>query len=518
MRLIVRLILVVVVSYLPPGYGVESEQAWVSRGADGKLLYRKTERGDRIMDFSHAGYMGGGVSLPAVPVKRTINPPASGDATELIQRAINEVENLPLVEGFRGVVLLEPGRYVCSNVIRVAKSGVVLRGKKGTTISLAGRPRTGIVISATEPRDGEKEVAELQTRLADGYVPAGADRLRVVDAKGFLGGDRIVIKRPVTEAWIKFMRMDDLVRDGRAQSWLKPGTVMEIERVITAIHGEVMVLDVPLPEALDTNFSKPPGIMVNRITSSSRLERCGIESLQIEAPPQAISHSEPHFSAIRMHGEDCWVSEVGCLETMNSVAVSGRRITLHKVLVTRKARHQGSSRPAEFAPNGSQVLMDRCEVNADNVWFAATGARVAGPIVLLNCVFRGEGKVESHQRWSTGLLYDHCEAKEGGFEMRNRGSMGSGHGWSMGWGVAWNCVAREFVVQNPPGSLNWMIGCVGERSLKPRPFGTAPLLEEGTVQSHGTHVHPGSLYLAQLEERSGKEALRNIGYEVERGD
>src|SRR5688500_18183541 len=55
-----------------PSEGRVSE--WVSRGADGKLVYKTTERGDRIMDFSHAGYMGGGVAIPDVPVMVTVKP------------------------------------------------------------------------------------------------------------------------------------------------------------------------------------------------------------------------------------------------------------------------------------------------------------------------------------------------------------------------------------------------------------------------------------------------------------
>ena len=39
---------------------------WVYAGPNGKLVYKTTPAGDRIMDFSHAGYMGGGVALPAV--------------------------------------------------------------------------------------------------------------------------------------------------------------------------------------------------------------------------------------------------------------------------------------------------------------------------------------------------------------------------------------------------------------------------------------------------------------------
>jgi len=201
-----------------------------------------------------------------------------------------------------------------------------------------------------------------------------------------------------------------------------------------------------------------------------------------------------------------------CDETMNSVTITGQRIILQRVAVNRKARHQGSSRPAEFGPNAGQLLLDRCSASGDNIWFAGTAGHIAGPIVLLNCAFTGDGRAESHQRWCTGVLYDNCRVPQGGMDFRNRGSMGSGHGWSMGWGVAWNCEAKDFVIQNPPGAANWMIGCVGQSKPMPRPFGKAPNLPEGIKDSMGTSVIPQSLYLAQLAERLGPEALKNIGY------
>jgi hypothetical protein len=244
-----------------------------------------------------------------------------------------------------------------------------------------------------------------------------------------------------------------------------------------------------------------------------RLNEVGIENLHIESPRQEISHTQPHFTAIRLNGEDCWIRDVAIDETMNSVGIGGRRITVQSVSVTRRARHQGASKPAEFAPNGTQVLLDRCVVNADNVWFIATGAGVAGPIVILNCTFNGNGRSEAHQRWSTGMLYDSCRAPDGGFEVRNRGSMGSGHGWSMGWGVIWNCVAKEYLVQNPPGAANWLIGSVGQSGTSPRPFGAGAPLPRGIEDSPGRPVAPASLYLAQLVQRLGPQALRNLGYD-----
>jgi len=485
---------------------------WVHPDPDGKLSYKLTPTGDRIMDFSHAGYMGGGVAIPTVPVKRTLKP-SGGDDTAAIQRAINEVAALKLND--RGALLLAPGVFTCSNTLTIAGSGVVLRGSgsgaTGTTIKLAGKPHNGITIRGA----GETEVTEFkpaQSAIADAYVPSGAAKFSVADAQGFAIGDTIEVRRPVTAAWIKFMQMDDLKRDGKAQTWLRAGSTTTMERRITAISGNTITLDVPLSDSFDAKHLNPPGTAVVKIKPPSRVSQVGVESLHIECPPQGINHTEAHFSALRMNAEDSWVRDVNIDETMNSVGISGRRITLQRVAVNRKDRHQGSSKPAEIAPNRTQVLLDRCSSSGDNIWHIATSGGVAGPIVALNCTFTGNGRAESHQRWSTGLLYDHCRVPDGGMDLRNRGAMGSGHGWSMGWGVAWNCEAKDFTIQNPPGAANWIIGCVGENKLAPRPCDKEPNLMGGTEDSPGKHVAPESLYLAQLRERLGDQALKNIGY------
>jgi len=182
-------------------------------------------------------------------------------------------------------------------------------------------------------------------------------------------GDMIAICRPVTDEWVKLMDMDDLTRDGKPQTWLRSGTATSMERNIAAIDGNKVTLDVPVSDSLDAHFLNPPGATITKTSASNRLTQCGVEKLRIVSPPQAISHSQNHFSALRMNGQDCWARDLVIDETMNSVGVGGRRITLQNITVNRKAKHQGASKPAEFAPNGTQVLMDRCHVNADNVWF-----------------------------------------------------------------------------------------------------------------------------------------------------
>jgi hypothetical protein len=495
---------------------------WVFPGPEGKLTYKRTPADDRIMDFSSAGYMGGGIALPMVPVKRTVKPTGNSDDTATIQAAIDDVAAMPLSGGFRGAVLLAPGIFTCSNTIVIPASGVVLRGSGSgpsgntSTIKMAGRRHVAIVTRGdgrgrdrTSDRSAE---AATSTLVADRYVPSGAKSFSVRDANGFGIGDVIQIRRPVTTAWVKFMGMDDMTRDGRPQTWIRAGNTIDIERRIAAIAGNKITLEVPLSDSFNSKYLNPPGTAVVKITPPQRLTQIGIENLHIQSPPQAVNHTEQLYSAIRLTGEDCWVRDLVIDETMNSVGIGGRRITVERVTVNRLARHQGSSKPAEFAPNGDQILLDHCSVNADNVWFVATGAEHSGPIVLLHCTFKGDGHIEGHQRWTTGILLDNCVLPNGGIDFKNRGSMGSGHGWGSGWSVAWNCVAQSYVVQQPPGAFNWAIGCRGDCVQLARPFASDPKLPSGVFDSHGQPIAPQSLYLAQLAERLGPQAVKNSGY------
>ena len=108
-------------------------------------------------------------------------------------------------------------------------------------------------------------------------------------------------------------------------------------------------------------------------------------------------------------------------------------------------------------------------------------------------------------RWTTGMLLDNLFAALM-VDRLQKSRRDESHGWGMGWAVAWNCVAKSYVVQQPPGAWNWAIGCIGEPELMSRPFDTTPTLPEGTFDSVGKPVSPQSLYLTQLAERLGLDA------------
>jgi len=129
-----------------------------------------------------------------------------------------------------------------------------------------------------------------------------------------------------------------------------------------------------------------------------------------------------------------------------------------------------------------------------------TGARVTGPNVFLDCVAENTfDDIGPHHRYSAGLLFDNIYG--GRIRVQNRGASGTGHGWAGAQTLFWNCrsVKSDFEVESPPTARNWGIGCIGLVQVN-----------TGYWESWGTNVLPRSLYLQQLEERMGTQAVNNI--------
>ncbi|NBR97433.1 MAG: hypothetical protein EBT48_07515, partial [Verrucomicrobia bacterium] len=198
-------------------------------GSGPDLLYATSAKGDRICDFSYAGYRGGGVALPDVPEKAKVTP-MTGDCSDKIQAAIDSVSSMPLVNDFRGAVVLAPGTYKCSKTLTLHTSGVVLRGsgssRDGTTIQMTEAPHPCIVIgskSGSQESKGKKKSkkkkelgVELGTSgasvgIADDYVPSGATSLNLQKIDAFQVGDLVRFSRPASAEWIHFMGMDNLI-------------------------------------------------------------------------------------------------------------------------------------------------------------------------------------------------------------------------------------------------------------------------------------------------------------------
>ena len=159
-----------------------------------------TSRGDRLPDFSFAGYRQSEVALPAIdrPATLTISP-GLGDQAPVIQVALDQV-----TQAGGGIVALAAGTYALS-------SGLIIRNK--TTLRGAGIGNTILTVNNLNqpvvtmgPAD-LKEQRGKATNITDPYVPAGTSTVNVLDTSRLFMGKEVYVERGVTQAWIDAMGM-----------------------------------------------------------------------------------------------------------------------------------------------------------------------------------------------------------------------------------------------------------------------------------------------------------------------
>ena len=185
-----------------------------------------------LPDFSHAGYMRGGVSLPEVPVFLVLTP-SIGDDTGRIQGALDEIGSVNVdSNGFRGALLLTAGEYVISSPLEITASGVVLRGEgqgdNGTIIrDVLTTQHTSILL--TGAGNGISEVDGTRVDVVD-VVGIGDTVLLVTDASGFVAGDQIGVQRVPNQSWIDQLGMSQFGWTTGAYSIVHERTIESIRR------------------------------------------------------------------------------------------------------------------------------------------------------------------------------------------------------------------------------------------------------------------------------------------------
>jgi len=178
--------------------------------SDGCLTYEADANLNRIPDFSHAGYQGGGIAIPNVPVEQTISPIA-GDNTAHIQATIDAVGAMTMdANGFRGEVLLNPGTYEVSGELKLDVSGVVLRGSgdgraTSTPTIILGTgnipdQRDLIELGGGNTGNWDEQVAGTQQNITTDFVQVGSRTFEIANASSYTIGDNIIVFHPSTSA------------------------------------------------------------------------------------------------------------------------------------------------------------------------------------------------------------------------------------------------------------------------------------------------------------------------------
>ena len=496
----------------------------LSMGPNG-LVYTTDSLGNRIPDYSYAGFGGGGVAIPTLPIKQIISPVA-GDNTANIQNAINTVGNLSAdTNGFRGAVYLNPGTYTCSGSLSWAKGGVVLRGagENSAILLFTGAARTCITINGSSGSSGTGSIVS----ITDSYVPCGAKTFSVSSASGFSAGNTVFVTRPTVQAWIDDIHMGTSGYLG-TEGWT-PGTgTLVFERTITAISGTQVTIDIPLCNSIETIAYGLTGT-VQRY-NDNRIKFSGIENLTVSAtfndcPPVVTPGNVLNGIAIDLGTcAHCWVRSVKMLGAGNGIEMpsSAKWCSILDCDYEFPCTDQNTdAQPFAYSITGKQCLVARCTAsNGFHYHLFATQQFSGGPCAFVDCKAVTSDWLDGgpHQKWGAGMLFDRCVflRTSGGntceIRLQNRNDFGTGQGWSMGFSTAYNCQAPNISVQEPAYTTkapfyNWCIGGIGNRDTS-----TSPEDPDGEFQNFGALVQPSSLYLEQLQERLGSAALQNIGY------
>jgi len=301
----------------------------------------------RLPDFSHAGYHGGEVPLPAPAVVTDVKKlGALGDGTTDDTAAFR----LAIAATSCGTIFIPAGRYLLTDTITIAKSGIVLRG--------AGIGRTVLVIPRSlEQIHGAKTSAEgtkSSWAFQGGFIEVrGHDdgqKLTHVTVPAKRGDNRLVLKSTADitpGAWVRLLMNDDPALGRHLHADLQdvaPTTRKEMKHLcdwvarVTAIDGDAIVLDRPL--RLDVRPEWQAEIWSWRPT----VEEVGIESLSFEfaGVPKKKHLQEEGFNALDLHGvTNSWIRDVEVIDADNGLILGGCRFCTIEGFVARAAKRTG---------------------------------------------------------------------------------------------------------------------------------------------------------------------------------
>ncbi|KKY34963.1 hypothetical protein UCDDA912_g05053 [Diaporthe ampelina] len=128
------------------------------------------------------------------------------------------------------------------------------------------------------------------------------------------------------------------------------------------------------------------------------------------------------------------------LNNFAAVQYNASRISISNVGIYRDSDTDSSAGyPADISIAGSQVLVQdsgQYGLASAAAFAVITQSRTPGPnAVVRHAVRGGKQSLYPHHRWAHGFLADDTGAP---VELVSRGTAGTGHGWSISAGVAWN--------------------------------------------------------------------------------
>ncbi len=445
---------------------------------ENKLEYKAyNEEGDKIGDFSYAGFYAGKYELPVTENLHTaleLSPSGTDDDTDLIQNAIDSVYSLYPDLKIK-VIKLKAGIY------NINKNGINL--KSGILLSGEGQGPTGTILYAKERVKHNvitvmgKEPVKIgsDSLILDKYIKSGSNIINVSieDAKQYKKGDRIVIYHPSTYEWIKGIEMADMINIfGDNNSW-KPDLVdMYTERTVTNVSGREITVDFPFFVPYNKEYSQS---YIYKIDTSGKCSDIGIENLRIISAYNGDPIDENHATngIWVANAENIFVRNVSTKYLYNSLitcADNVKQVTAVNCSCLDPVSEVTGGRRYSFATSTSaqQILYTGCYAYDGRHDFEASYS-VTGPIAFVDNISDSSNVAsETHGTWSTGVLYDNLyhvpNWSKGIIALANRGIFGTklSQGWTSAGSVIWNSLSSAMIAHKPPLTYqNFVVGTWG---------------------------------------------------------
>jgi autotransporter-associated beta strand protein len=307
-----------------------------------------------------------------------------------------------------------------------------------------------------------------------------------------------------------YLRNDALECD----DWLPQDYDVEAPRTITAISGNTITLDSPTTQAIETQYG---GGEVYRYTFNGAIRQCGIERIRLESTFTSPTDENHGWEAVRFRqAENGWARQVTARHYAYSCVnawIHAKNITVEDcAMIDPVSTVDGGRRYSFVSDRSSSVLFQRCYSRSGRHDYVVQ-ARTLGPTAYVDSLAENTlSDIGPHQRYAEGFLFDNI--KGGEIAVQNRGSSGSGHGWSGAQVVLWNCEGTQLRADAPKGAMNFAIGCKGTKTQgNPWTIGNEPF---GIWESLNTPVNPRSLYYKQLEDRLGTLAMFTVTTQAQR--
>lgn len=521
----------------------------------GKLEYNPyNEQGDKLSDFSYAGFCKGEYELPNsenLPVAAILSPleDTAQDATSMIQEAIDAAATNG--KTFH-VVKLKAGKYTIAGTIQM-KSGVILSGEgQGPEGTLLYDTKTGSSYERTVLMQGQSPIySTKRDAVMDPYVEAGSyefsiDSTRIDD---YQVGDLIQVVHESTDEWCEQMNMKgaDLGYGGGGEWGNDHHTRETFFRTITAIDGNKLTVDIPFYVPMETTYAKP---YITKVSDDRFLSFAGIENLRMESYYNGDPNDENHsyYGVYLNNAKDCFIRDVSFKYYLYSAVVckeETRQVTVKNCSSLQPvSKIEGDRRYPFFCDTHSQQILFSGCYSYDGRHDYAT-SRPCNGIVFSDCVADSSNQAsETHGTWSAGVLYDNImnigNDTLGYMAFSNRGVFGIGktQGWSGAGVVAWNCLSPVIIGYKPPMTYqNFIVGQWGyyddlysasrreghilEQASWWRVGDNSPIPEEATKVREGSSfagncymesavqpVEPRSLYKAQMAERFSSDCRK----------